>query len=111
MLIKTLISKIHSVKVTDGDLKYIRIITLDKKLMNTANIFVREKVQFVKIDNGGRLGNYVVEGRENSVDVTLVRQLARKFRKNDPNIISYAQMSIDEAKSLKPNVVIKSRDQ
>ena len=43
MLIEVLKSKIHRVKVTDADLNYIGSITLDKKLINAANIVVLEK--------------------------------------------------------------------
>ena len=71
MLIEVLKSKIHRVKVTDADLNYIGSITLDKKLINAANIVIGEKVQVVNINNGERLETYVIEGRENICDVTL----------------------------------------
>ena len=62
MLIEVLKSKIHRVKVTDADLNYIGSITLDKKLINAANIVVGEKVQVVNINNGERLETYGIEG-------------------------------------------------
>ena len=100
MLIEVLKSKIHRVKVTDANLNYIGSITLDKKLLNAANIVIGEKVQVVNINNGERLETYVIEGKENSGDVTLNGPAARKVQKGDPIIIiSYAQMSIEEAKA------------
>ena len=106
MLIEVLKSKIHRVKVTGADLNYVGSITLDKKLIDAANIVVGEKVQVVNINNGERLETYVIEGIENGGDVTLNGPAARKVQKGDPIIIiSYAQMSIEEAKSFKPTVV------
>ena len=111
MLIEVLKSKIHRVKVTDANLNYIGSITLDKKLLNAANIVIGEKVQVVNINNGERLETYVIEGRENSGDVTLNGSTARKVQKGDPIIIiSYAQMSEEEAKSFKPVVVFPNEE-
>ncbi len=44
MLIEVLKSKIHRVTVTDADLNYIGSITLDKVLIDAANLIVGEKV-------------------------------------------------------------------
>ena len=40
-------SKIHRVKVTGADLNYIGSITIDKDLMDAANILEGEKIQVV----------------------------------------------------------------
>ena len=61
MLIEVLKSKIHRVTVTDADLNYIGSITLDKKLIDAANLVVGEKVQIVNINNGERLETYIIE--------------------------------------------------
>ncbi|MEO2099372.1 MAG: aspartate 1-decarboxylase, partial [Flavobacteriaceae bacterium] len=58
MLIEVLKSKIHRVTVTDAELHYIGSITLDKKLIEAANLIVGEKVQIVNINNGERLETY-----------------------------------------------------
>ena len=52
MLIEVLKSKIHRVTVTDADLNYIGSITLDKNLIDAANIIPGEKVQIVNVNNG-----------------------------------------------------------
>ena len=111
MLIEVLKSKIHRVKVTDANLNYIGSITLDKKLINAANIEVGEKVQVVNINNGERLETYVIEGKENSGAVTLNGPSARKVQKGNPFIIiSYAQISFEDAKSIKPSIVFASEE-
>ena len=106
MLIEVLKSKIHRVTVTDADLNYIRSITLDKKLIDAANLVVGEKVQIVNINNGERLETYIIEGLKGSGEVTLNGPAARKVQKGDILIIiSYAQMDIDSAKSFIPTIV------
>jgi aspartate 1-decarboxylase len=61
MLIEVLKSKIHRVTVTDADLNYIGSITLDRQLIEAANLVIGEKVQVVNINNGERLETYVIE--------------------------------------------------
>ena len=61
MTIEVLKSKIHRVTVTGAELDYIGSITIDRTLMDAANIVVGEKVQVVNINNGERLETYVIE--------------------------------------------------
>lgn len=106
MLIEVLKSKIHRVKVTDADLNYIGSITLDKKLIEAANLITGEKVQVVNVNNGERLETYVIEGEKGSGEVTLNGPAARKVQKGDVIIvISYAQMDLEEAKKFHPALV------
>ena len=106
MLIEVLKSKIHRVTVTDADLNYIGSITIDKKLIDAANLIVGEKVQVVNINNGERLETYVIEGKAGSGEVTLNGPAARKVQKGDVVIvISYAQMEFENAKVFKPTLV------
>ena len=106
MLIEVLKSKIHRVKVTNADLNYIGSITLDKKLIEAANLTTGEKVQVVNVNNGERLETYVIEGEKGSGEVTLNGPAARKVQKGDVIIvISYAQMDLEEAKKFQPTLV------
>lgn len=106
MLIEVLKSKIHRVTVTDADLNYIGSITLDKVLIDAANLIVGEKVQVVNINNGERLETYVIEGESDSGEVTLNGPAARKVQKGDVIIIiSYAQMELEAAKAFKPTLI------
>ena len=106
MLIEVLKSKIHRVKVTNADLNYIGSITLDKKLIEAANLITGEKVQVVNVNNGERLETYVIEGEKGSGEVTLNGPAARKVQKGDMIIvISYAQMDLEEAKKFQPTLV------
>lgn len=106
MLIEVLKSKIHRVTVTDADLNYIGSITLDKKLIEAANLVVGEKVQVVNLNNGERLETYIIEGKSGSGEVTLNGPAARKVQKGDLIIIiSYAQIEFERAKTYKPTII------
>ena len=106
MLIEVLKSKIHRVTVTDADLNYIGSITLDKNLIDAANLIPGEKVQIVNVNNGERLETYVIEGKAGSGEVTLNGPAARKVQKGDIIIIiSYAQMEFEAAKKFNPHLI------
>ncbi len=60
-------SKIHRATVTDSDLNYIGSITIDKALLEEANMVVGQKVDIVNINNGERFSTYILEGEEGKV--------------------------------------------
>ncbi len=64
MTITMLKSKIHRATITEANLNYVGSITIDKNLMNKANILEYEKVQIVDIDNGSRFETYVIAGEK-----------------------------------------------
>jgi aspartate 1-decarboxylase len=111
MLIEVLKSKIHRVKVTEADLNYIGSITLDPDLMEAANMIEGEKVQVLNCNNGERLETYIIEGQRGSGVVCLNGPAARKVLPGDIVIvITYAQMSMEEAKTFKPAIVFPNPD-
>ena len=106
MKIQILKSKIHRVKVTGADLNYIGSITIDRDLMDAANIITGEKVQIVNINNGERLETYVIPGKRNSGEITLNGPAARRVAKGDIIIIiAYAIMDFKDAKNFEPSVI------
>ena len=54
MKIKLLKSKIHRATVTDADINYVGSISIDKNLMESANLLPYEQVQVLNITNGNR---------------------------------------------------------
>ena len=50
MLIEVLKSKIHRIKVTDGNLNYIGSLTLDLDLMNKVGLVHGEKIQVLNVE-------------------------------------------------------------
>ena len=111
MQIDVVKSKIHRVKVTGADLNYIGSITIDEDLMDAANIIEGEKVQIVNNNNGERLETYAIPGPRNSGEITLNGAAARKVAPGDILIlITYAMMSIEEAKKFKPALVFPNEE-
>ena len=106
MQIQVVKSKIHRVKVTGADLNYIGSITIDQDLMDAANIIQGEKIQVVNNNNGERLETYVIHGPRESGEITLNGAAAHKVSIGDVLIlITYAIMSVEEAKDFKPALV------
>lgn len=111
MLVNVVKSKIHRVKVTGADLNYIGSITIDEDLMDAAGIIEGEKVQIVNNNNGARLETYAIPGPRNSGEITLNGAAARLVAVGDVLIlITYAFMSLDEAKAFKPLLVFPNED-
>ena len=111
MKIQILKSKIHRVKVTGADLNYIGSITIDRDLMDAANIIAGEKVQIVNINNGERLETYVIPGKRNSGEITLNGPAARRVAKGDIIIIiAYAIMDFEDAKNFEPSVIFPNEE-
>ena len=106
MNIEVLKSKIHRARITQAELHYVGSITIDEELMDAANIIENEKVQVVNINNGERLETYVIKGTRGSGQICMNGPAARKVQVGDiVIIISYASMSVDEAKKHKPVIV------
>ena len=99
-------SKIHRVTVTEANLNYIGSITIDRALLKAANILEGERVWIVNNNNGERFDTYTIGGEEGSGVICLNGAAARKVQPGDIIIIlSYAQMSPEEAKSFKPIIL------
>ncbi len=106
MLIQVVKSKIHRVKVTQAELNYVGSITIDRVLMEAANLIEGERVQIVNINNGERLETYVIAGAANSGTVCLNGPAARRVQMGDLIIvIGYGFCDIEEAKTFKPALV------
>lgn len=111
MLLTMFKSKLHRATVTEANLNYVGSITIDKTLLEAANILPGEKVQIVNNNNGARLETYTIEGPENSGVICLNGAAARLVQPGDTVIIiAYAQMDSEEAKTFKPSVVFVNDD-
>jgi aspartate 1-decarboxylase len=100
-------SKIHRATVTDADLHYVGSITIDKDLMEAADLIPYEKVMVVDIDNGSRLETYVIGGKPGSGTIAMNGAAARLIHKGDTIIIfSFCVVDEVEAISLRPRVVL-----
>jgi aspartate 1-decarboxylase len=100
-------SKLHQMRVTEANLMYEGSITIDQDLLDAANLLPYEKVQVVNITNGSRLETYTIPG-ERGTRVCCLNGAAARLTQIDDRIIviSYAEMTPEEAKEHKPRVVI-----
>ncbi len=96
-------SKIHRARVTDANLNYEGSLTLDKDLMEAADLLPYERVQVVNINNGTRAETYIIEGERGSGEVCINGALARWAHVDDLIIIiSYAIVDDSEMSDFKP---------
>lgn len=106
MLINMLKGKIHRATVKQAELHYVGSITVDPVLMEAAGILEYEYVQIVDVENGNRFETYTIAGEPDSGMICLNGAAARQVAVGDHIIImSYAQMTPEEAKVHKPHVV------
>ena len=99
-------SKIHRARVTECNIDYEGSITMDKKLMEKADILPYEQVQVLNINNGVRFDTYAIEGEEESGEICLNGAAARLAVKGDIVIIlSFCHVSDEEARNFTPKMV------
>lgn len=99
-------SKIHRATVTDANLNYRGSITIDRDLMDAADLLEFEQVHVVDIDNGARFETYVIEGDRGSGVMCLNGAAARLVQPGDKIIvISYATYDADELAEHSPTIV------
>jgi len=86
-------SKIHRLTVTSADVNYDGSITLDRDLMDAADLKEFEEVHVWNVSNGARLATYVMEGKRGSGEVTMNGAAALLVKKGDVIIVgSYAEV-------------------
>lgn len=99
-------SKIHTATITGLELYYEGSITIDRNLMDAADMLPGEQVQIVNLNNGERFITYTIIGERGSGVIELNGPAARLAAKGDKIIIiSYGNYDDAEAKALEPVVV------
>lgn len=81
-------AKIHRATVTDANVDYEGSITLDRDLMDAADLREYEEVHVWNVANGERLVTYVIEGERGSGTVCINGAAARRVHRNDIVIIA-----------------------
>ncbi|MQA12205.1 MAG: aspartate 1-decarboxylase [Pseudonocardiaceae bacterium] len=99
-------SKIHRATVTQADLHYVGSVTVDKTLMEAADLLPGEQVTIVDITNGARLETYVITGERDSGVIGINGAAAHLIEPGDLVIlISYGMMASAEAHSFQAKIV------
>ncbi|WP_345763145.1 aspartate 1-decarboxylase [Diaminobutyricibacter sp. McL0608] len=99
-------SKIHRATVTHSALHYVGSLTVDLDLLEQADLLPGEQVSVVNIDNGNRFETYLIAGERGSGVIGVNGAAAHLAEVGDLVIvISYAQLTTEEARSYEPTVV------
>jgi aspartate 1-decarboxylase len=99
-------SKIHRASITGSDLHYVGSITIDRDLLDAADILEHEQVHVVDVDNGARFETYTIAGDRGTGVVQVNGAAARLVHHGDTIIvISYAQYDQAELERYEPRVV------
>ncbi len=97
-------SKVHRATVTAADLGYEGSISIDKALLEAADIRVHEQVTVANVNTGARFETYAIQGGKGVVQVN--GAAARLVQPGDLVIVlTYATYSEDEAKRHLPRIV------
>ncbi len=106
MLLNIFKSKIHRATITHANVAYEGSITIDKTLMEAANILPYEAIHVWNVNSGTRLITYVIEGPSNS-GIICINGAAAHLNKPGEIVILATFINIlpEEAKNYKPIVI------
>ncbi|MCA9215721.1 MAG: aspartate 1-decarboxylase [Planctomycetales bacterium] len=111
MLREYLFAKIHRGVVTGCDPNYMGSITIDPELLDKTGIQVNERVLVADCENGNRLETYVFLGERGSGQIVLNGAAANlTARGHHVLIMSFCQLTPEEARNHRPKVVICNDD-
>jgi len=103
---KLLRAKIHRATVTGADLDYEGSVTVDRDLMDLADLVDHEAVHVWNVTNGERFQTYVIPGERGSGVVCVNGAAAHKVSRGDLVILAaFSWMDEDEVRAWKPRVV------
>ena len=99
-------SKIHRAHVTRADLDYEGSVTIDRSLMEAADLIDNEQVDIYNLTNGARLTTYVIPGCADSGMIGINGAAAHLVHPGHLIIIvSYAQFAAHEWHGHQPRIV------
>jgi aspartate 1-decarboxylase len=99
-------SKIHRATITGCDLHYVGSITIDRDLLEAADILEHEQVHVLDIDNGARFETYTIPGERGSGAMQINGAAARLVHQGDTIIVvSYGAYDQKDLQRYEPRVV------
>lgn len=100
-------SKLHKARVTEANLEYVGSVTIDRDLMEAADLAEYEKVLIVDNTNGARLETYVIPGERGSGVICINGAAAHLVSRGDEVIIMAFEVC---AAPITPTVVLLDED-
>lgn len=100
-MIRTLLkSKIHRATVTEANIEYEGSVTIDRNLLDAADMLPYERVDIWNCSNGNRLSTYVIEGEPGGGQICINGAAAHLMKPGDLVIIaSWANLPDEEART------------
>ena len=86
-------SKLHKATVTEANLEYVGSVTIDRDLMDAADLAPFEKVMIVDNTNGARLETYAIPGERGSGVICINGAAAHLVRAGDEVILMAFELS------------------
>jgi aspartate 1-decarboxylase len=100
-------SKIHRATVTEANLHYTGSVTIDRDLLEAADIVDHEQVEIYNITNGSRLTTYAILGEAGSGTICINGAAAHLVNQGDLVIIaSYADYDESEVAEHRPRILL-----
>lgn len=99
-------SKIHRATVTEADLHYVGSITIDRDLLEAADIIELERIEIYNVTRGTRLNTYVIPGEPGAGQICINGAAAHLVKPDDIVILcTYADYKKSEIKKHKATVI------
>ena len=99
-------SKIHRAVVTHAALHYEGSVTIDRNLLDAADIYEHEEVHIWNVTRGTRLSTYALEGEKGSGHICINGAAAHLMTPGDLVILAtFTEMDSAQAKNFKPTVI------
>jgi len=106
MMREYLRAKIHNATVTEADIEYVGSLTLDRDLMDAADLRPFERIDVYNVTNGERFSTYIIEGARGSGKVCINGAAAHRARPGDRIIIAaYCRLAEHEFDGFVPRLV------
>jgi len=81
-------SKIHRATVTEANVEYEGSVTIDRNLLEAADMLPYERVDIWNCTNGNRLSTYVIEGERGAGQICINGAAAHLMKPGDKVIIA-----------------------
>lgn len=107
MIRRFLKSKLHKAHVTETELQYHGSLTVDRDLMDAADILPHEQVEVYNITRGTRFVTYAIEGERGKGDMKVNGAAAHLAEVDDEIIVvTYCDLFPEEVEGHSPKVII-----
>lgn len=111
MMFSMMYAKIHRAKVTHSELHYNGSMGIDRDFLDATGMMVGQRIDVLNVNTGSRFTTYILEEPRGSKHFGVYGAAAHLAKPGDiVIIISYAQMTREEAISYKPVTLIMDEE-